>query len=188
MAYTTRLTPQGLRTTAYGMKPKRRLRRLARPLRRQMRIVDEIVTTAPPDLVFEIAADVERWPKILPHYRFVRMLENDGQGGIVDMSAWRPFPGFRWPTWWRSEMRIDPARREVHYKHIRGVTRGMKVVWQVTEVEKGTHINLVHEWDGPWWPLIGRPAARAVILPVFVHGIASLTLAGVSREAERRNA
>ena len=164
------------------------MRRLAKPIRRQMRIVDQIVTTAPPVLVFEIAADVERWPGILPHYRFVRMLERNGYSGVVEMSAWRPFSAMRWPTWWTSEMRIDPVKREVRYKHIRGVTRGMDVVWQVNEVEKGTHINLVHEWDGPWWPLIGRPAASAVILPVFVHGIAVLTLAGVSREAERRNA
>lgn len=188
MAYTTRLTPQGLRTTAYGMRPKQRLRRLARPLRRQMRIVDEIITTAPPDLVFAVAADVEHWPDILAHYRFVRMLERRPEGGLVEMSAWRPFRGFRWPTWWTSEMHIDAPKREVHYAHVRGVTRGMKVVWQVNEVEKGTHINLVHEWDGPGWPLIGRTAARTVILPVFVHAIASLTLAGVSREAERRNA
>jgi hypothetical protein len=170
------------------MRQKRRLRRLARPTRRNMRIVDEIVTTAPPDLVFEIAADVERWPDILSHYRYVRMLERGTDAGIVDMSAWRPFPGFRWPTWWTSEMRVDRAKREVHYHHIRGVTRGMNVVWQVNPVGRGTHINLVHEWSGPGWPIIGRTAARIVILPVFVHGIASLTLAGVSREAERRNA
>ena len=188
MAYSNRLTPDGLRTTAYGTREKRRTGRLLKPLRRQMRIVDQIVTTAPPDLVFEVAADVERWPEILPHYRFVRMLERDGYRGIVEMSAWRPFSTMRWPTWWTSDMRIDPVKREVHYKHIRGVTRGMDVLWQVNEVEKGTHINLVHEWDGPSWPLIGRTAARAVILPVFVHGIAIRTLAGVSREAERRNA
>ena len=154
-----------------------------------MRIVDEIVTTAPPDLVYQVAADVERWPDILPHYRRVRMLERyPAGGGIVDMSAYRPFPGFRWPTWWTSEMRLDREKLEVHYRHIRGVTRGMNVVWQVKPVGKGTHINLVHEWDGPGWPLIGRTAASLVILPVFVHGIAALTLAGVSREAERLNA
>lgn len=164
------------------------MRRLAKPLRRPMRIVDEIVTSAPPDLVFEVAADVERWPEILPHYRYVRMLERAPLGGTVEMSAWRPFRWFRWPTWWTSQMRIDPEARDVHYRHVRGVTTGMNVVWQVRAVEKGTHINLVHEWTGPSWPLIGREAARVIILPVFVHRIASLTLAGVKREAERRNA
>jgi ribosome-associated toxin RatA of RatAB toxin-antitoxin module len=153
-----------------------------------MRIVDEIVTKAAPDLVFEIAAEVERWPAILSHYRFVRLMERNSDRGIVEMSAWRPFRAFRWPTWWTSEMRVDAEQREVHYRHIRGVTRGMNVVWQVRSVEVGTRISLVHEWDGPWWPVIGRPAARSIILPVFVHAIASLTLAGVCREAERRNA
>jgi hypothetical protein len=40
-------------------------------------------------------------------------------------------------------------------------------------------------WNGPSWPLIGELAARGVIGPVFVHGIASRTLAGLARAAER---
>jgi hypothetical protein len=45
----------------------------------------------------------------------------------------------------------------------------------------------VHEWDGPRWPLIRRPAAEWVIGPVFVHGIASRTLAGIGRAVERQH-
>jgi hypothetical protein len=37
----------------------------------------------------------------------------------------------------------------------------------------------------PGWPLIGPVAALAVIGPVFVHGIASRTLAGLAAAAER---
>ena len=42
--------------------------------------------------IFRLAAEVERWPALLPHYRYVRFIErrSDG-GGIVDMSANRPF-------------------------------------------------------------------------------------------------
>jgi hypothetical protein len=43
----------------------------------------------------------------------------------------------------------------------------------------------VHVWNGPAWPLIGEMAARGVIGPVFVHGIAARTLAGLARAAER---
>lgn len=149
-----------------------------------VRIVDQVDISAAADRVFRIAADVEGWPRILPHYRYVRMLERNGAGGVVAMSAFRPFPGFRWPTWWTSEMAVDPARLEVRYRHIGGVTRGMDVVWQVKARGPGTHIDLIHEWDGPAWPLIGRFAASRVILPVFVHGIAARTLAGVKRAAE----
>jgi hypothetical protein len=106
-------------------------------------------------------------------------------GGLVEMAAWRPFGFFRYPTWWMSEMQVDPARWEVRYQHVRGITRGMSVVWRLTATGPGsTHIDLIHDWDGPAWPLIRRPAAAWVILPVFVHGIASKTLAGIKRFVE----
>jgi coenzyme Q-binding protein COQ10 len=40
-------------------------------------------------------------------------------------------------------------------------------------------------WNGPRWSLIGRMAAVGVIGPIFVHGIASRTLAGLGAAAER---
>lgn len=150
-----------------------------------MRTVDERLVLAPAERVFAHASDVERWPDILPHYRYVRMLDRGAGRGIVEMSANRPFGPLNWPTWWTSEMWVDRDRLEVRYRHIRGVTRGMDVVWQLTPRDGGTHVRIVHEWDGPPWPLISWIAANLVIGPVFVHGIASRTLAGIARAAER---
>ncbi len=152
-----------------------------------MRTVDHLRIAAPPARVFEAASRVEGWPEILPHYRYVRMLERrpDG-GGIVEMSANRPFGPLDWPTWWVSEMWVDAAARQVRYRHIRGITRGMDVVWQVEPDGEGTSATIIHEWNGPAWPLIRRPAAEWVIGPVFVHGIASRTLAGIARSCEGR--
>jgi hypothetical protein len=61
----------------------------------------------------------------------------------------------------------------------------MDVEWSFEEVLDGTHVRLLHVWDGPRWPLIGVFAATAVIGPVFIHGIASRTLAGLAAAAER---
>ncbi len=149
-----------------------------------MRTVDQRRIAAPPTRVFQAASDVERWPEILGHYRYVRMLERRVDGGVVEMSANRPFGPLNWPTWWVSEMWVDPARREVRYRHIRGITRGMDVIWTVEPDGDGTTAMIVHEWTGPAWPLIRRPAAAWVIGPVFVHGIASRTLAGIARACE----
>ena len=149
-----------------------------------MKTIDERLIAAAPDQVFRAAADVERWPAILPHYRYVRMLERRPDGGVVEMSANRPFGPVDWPTWWVSEMWVDPARHEVRYRHIRGVTRGMDVLWRIEAAPPGSRATIVHEWNGPAWPLIRRPAAEWVIGPVFVHGIASRTLAGIARAAE----
>lgn len=149
-----------------------------------MRTVDQAVVRASPDAVFRRAVDVEQWPRILPHYRWVRLREGTLDRGIVEMAAYRPFGRFRWPTWWISEMTVDRDRREVRYRHIRGITTGMEVLWRVTARPEGAHILLTHDWSGPPWPLIRRPAAEWVIGPVFVHGIASRTIAGVARAAE----
>jgi ribosome-associated toxin RatA of RatAB toxin-antitoxin module len=145
---------------------------------------------APLDRIFALAADVERWPALLPHYRYVRFIERraDG-GGIVEMSANRPFGLLRWPTWWRSTMRIRrPGGTDspsVRFTHIGGATRGMEVEWSFHAVGESTHVRIVHVWDGPPIPMVGGAAATLVIGPVFVHGIASRTLEGLAAAAER---
>jgi coenzyme Q-binding protein COQ10 len=153
-----------------------------------MRTIDRIVIRAPLERVFALARDVERWPELLPHYRWVRMLERRADGGRVEMAAWRPFgpPPLRYPAWWVSEMDVDPDRAMIRYRHVAGITTGMDVRWQLAEAGGRGEITveIVHEWAGPDWPLVGRLAADAVIGPVFVHGIASRTLAGIRRRAE----
>ena len=156
-----------------------------------MKTVDEHVVRAPAAVCFRVAADVERWPIILPHYRWVRFHRKVAFGtGLVEMSAWRPFPvGVNYPTWWMSEMRVDPNEPAVYYEHVRGITRGMRVKWDfVPRTDGQTHVRIVHEWRGPRWPLIGRIAANWVIGPHFISVIAQRTLAGVAREAERNAA
>jgi hypothetical protein len=153
-----------------------------------MRTVDRIRMRAPVGRVLEAARNVERWPELLHHYRWVRMLERRGDGGLVEMAAWRPFGPLRYPTWWVSEMWVDSGSPAVHYRHVRGITTGMDVVWNIQPAGEETDVTIVHEWDGPKWPLIGRAAADVVIGPVFIHGIASLTLAGIRREVERTHA
>ncbi len=148
--------------------------------------IDEHSTAAPPERVFLAAADVERWPDILPHYRRVRFLRMDGFGhGVVEMAAWRDFAGpLRYPTWWVSQMEADAGTPIIRYRHIDGVTAGMDVRWEFLPIAGGTRVRIVHEWDGPPWPVVGSIAASVVIGPFFVSSIARRTLAGVCAEAE----
>ena len=155
-----------------------------------MTTVDEHTVHATADAIFRIAADVEQWPRHLPHYRFVRFRErrSDG-GGTVEMSANRPFGAFDWPTWWMSLMSVTPPSAgvspSIRFRHVGGITTGMDVEWTfVQRAARETLVRIVHVWNGPSWPLMGLFAARRVIGPVFVHGIASRTLAGLGRAAE----
>ena len=110
------------------------------------------------------------------------------------MSANRPFEvkgprgrlRINWPTWWLSEMAVDRNRPSIRYRHVGGITREMDVEWSFSPTPEGTHVRIVHLWEGPRrLRRIGSLAATYLIGPVFVHGIASLTLAGLAEIAER---
>ena len=161
------------------------------PLGRPMEIVDERLVHASWRTIFDIAKNVELWPAYLPHYRYVRFRERaaDG-GGLVEMAAWRPFGLVAWPTWWLSEMSVDEGAPAIRFRHVDGVTKGMDVEWSFRTVgadgrARGTHVKILHAWDGPPVPLLGIIAATALIGPVFIHGIASRTLEGLAMTAER---
>jgi len=165
------------------------------PLGCAMEEADSQYVHAPARLMFELASAVEKWPTYLSHYRYVRFREkrSDG-GGVVEMSANRPFgvkgrrgsSPINWPTWWVSEMSIDEAKPSIRFRHVGGITTGMEVEWTFIPAPDGTHVRIVHLWDGPSWPVIGQFAAMYVIGPLFVHGIASRTLAGLAVVAEKR--
>lgn len=140
---------------------------------------------APLERVFAAAADVERWPEWLPHYRWVRFLERNASGALVEMAAWRPFGPFNYPTWWVSEMVIEREVPRIRYRHVRGITRGMDVAWTFAPAAERVDVSITHAWDGPAWPLFGRAAAGLLIGPVFIHAIASRTLEGIARQVER---
>lgn len=154
-----------------------------------MHTVDEIVMHAPVEACFRAGADVERWPEWLPHYRWVRFQRKQGFGtGRVEMAARRDFGPVGYPVWWVSEMHVDPNRPAVHYRHVDGITTGMDVVWTFESQGDGTRVRIIHDWSGgPAWPLPGaarRQIADRIIGPVFIHHVASRTLAGIRRYVE----
>jgi len=167
----------------------------AMPIGRPMEVVDDQLVHAPLQTIFELARGVENWPTYLPHYRYVRFRSRapDG-GGLVEMSANRPFEPvgtgvgplrIDWPTWWLSEMAVEAEKPSIRFRHVAGITKGMEVEWTFAPSPNGTHVRIVHLWDGPDVPVLGKWAAIHVIGPVFVHGIASRTLAGLSLAAQR---
>ena len=150
-----------------------------------MRTLDHRTIRASPAAVHAAATAVEDWPRLLAHYRRVSVLERRADGSsIVEMAAVRPFGVVRWPVWWVSEMRSDAEAKTVTYRHLKGITSGMDVEWRVVQGVDGADVTIEHRWPGPRWPVLGGPAAHLVIGPLFIHGIASRTLAGLAAVVE----
>lgn len=145
-----------------------------------MQLEDAISIEASPDIIFRLAADVGRWPAILPHYRSVRVLGWRGEQTLVRMAAWRDAI----PVAWTAILEPRPAERRILFRHVRGVTRGMEVEWRLEpRPEGGTRVSIRHAFH-PRWPLVGGAVARFVIGECFVRNIAGKTLRRIKELAE----
>lgn len=125
---------------------------------------------APKMSIFETAANLELWPKILPHYRYIRYLERGTDRNIVVMAA--RHAGI--PIKWTSEEIIDRARVEVRFNHLKAFTKGMHVVWTFTETPEGVRVEIVHDLTFP--NRILAPIAEWIIGDFFTHSVANKTL------------
>lgn len=151
-----------------------------------MRTWNEVWFPCPPAEAYDLACRVDRWPVILPHYRWVRFHRGGPeQGGLVEMAARRDFGRISWPVWWMSRMDCEPDRHSIRYLHLAGVTRGMNVVWQIEPAGSGSRVSILHEWDGgpgfcgPAAPTVGR----RIVGPLFISHVADQTLKHLARWA-----
>ncbi|CAN5781441.1 hypothetical protein BH20CHL8_BH20CHL8_08570 [soil metagenome] len=134
---------------------------------------------APYERIFALAANVERWPQILPHYRYVRPVNDPNGERRFAMGARRgPIP-----VTWEAIQRPLPEERRIEFVHTGGVTRGMWVAWRFEERDGGVDVSIEHRLDLRW-PLIGELVARTVIGPQFIEAIAGRTLRRVKALAE----
>ena len=134
---------------------------------------------APLERIFPLAAEIERWPQRLPHYRYVRRLPSANGERRFAMGARRG----RIPVRWEAVQRLLPDERRIEFTHTGGVTRGMHVAWRFEPKGEGWEVSIEHELHLDW-PLIGGLAAERVIGPQFVEAIARRTLHRVKALAE----
>jgi ribosome-associated toxin RatA of RatAB toxin-antitoxin module len=135
-----------------------------------MHKTNSIIMCAPRMAVFETAANLELWPQILPHYRYIRYLEHSPSRNVVVMAATRS--GI--PISWTSEQVIDRDRVEVRFTHLKALTKGMRVVWTFQEVPAGVLVEIKH--DLAFRVKILAPVADKIIGDFFIRHIANQTL------------
>jgi ribosome-associated toxin RatA of RatAB toxin-antitoxin module len=120
--------------------------------------------------VFQLAAQVEKWPTILPHYRWVRVLQRKKRRTTVEMAARRG----RIPVSWTAVQEVFPYER-ITYKHIKGFTTGMDVVWSFKPAQDKVQVVITHDFSLSW-PLVGGFVSKYIVGALFVKSIASRTL------------
>jgi ribosome-associated toxin RatA of RatAB toxin-antitoxin module len=146
-----------------------------------MHALKQIEISVSPQEAFALASDLERWPEFLPHYRSNQYLAHapHGNGGVVKMACRRS--GI--PLSWISVYRTDAEQFQMHFQHLKPLTRGMAVRWDFTPVPGGVRVEIVHDFVLAW-PIVGPWIADWIVGRFLIDYVAGLTLAGLKKRLE----
>lgn len=146
-----------------------------------MHTENRIVIRGKKERIFALAADIADWPRLLPHYRWVRVFHDDGRVRHAEMAARRG----RFPVKWRAAQVVLPDENRILFFHTGGVTRGMYVEWNFVDEDGvgNVAVTISHELTYPFGPLTAW-FARTIVGALFVHHIAGSTLARVKKIVE----
>lgn len=144
-----------------------------------METTNTVVMRGDPGRIFALAADIQDWPSLLPHYRYVVVEERSERHKVARMGASRD--GF--PVKWRCRQELLPGEGRILFKHIGGLTKGMEVEWRIEPGPDGVRVTIWHALSYPV-PLLGPLFAEHVVGRLFVHNIAGKTLKCIRERVE----
>ena len=147
-----------------------------------VRTENSILIQAPLQEIFDITSNLLLWPKVLPHYRWIRILKTGDDSLIVKMGARRGWL----PIQWTSRFFADPNAHELHFEHLKAFTRGMRVLWTYTPTPEGVRVTISHELDRA--SAIGRWFAHHVLGEMFIRPVATRTLSRFKEYLEQNGA
>lgn len=134
------------------------------------------------DRVWDYAAATDRWPRFLPHYRYVTVVQSQ-QGTtrrIVEMAAWRG----RIPIRWLSVVETVPDERRIVFEHIGGAARGMLVEWRIVQHDGFVRATIFHELSTSLYAIVRSRLGEYVLGRHFIEPVAGRTLGCIKELVE----
>ncbi|RMF84533.1 MAG: hypothetical protein D6736_19080 [Nitrospinota bacterium] len=129
--------------------------------------------------IYELAANIQDWPALLPHYRYVRVLEQSERHKVAAMGARRGW----FPVSWRARQDLLPEQHRIRFRHLGGVSRGMEVEWRLVPASHRVRVTITHDLNYPI-PLLGPLFAHYIVGELFVKPIANMTLRRIKEIVE----
>lgn len=122
--------------------------------------------------VWELASDVPRWPEMLPHYRYVTVLDEAGPRRTIVMAARRG----RLPIKWTSILELVPNEHRILFRHIGGPARGMAVEWRIVQHDGFVRVTIAHDLGQLAYGIVRGRLGRYVLAEHFIAPVAGRTL------------
>jgi ribosome-associated toxin RatA of RatAB toxin-antitoxin module len=138
---------------------------------------------SPTEALYSLLRNVANHARFIPDYIDTQILSGYGQSCLIERQAKIEGCVQRWQA-----MVTFEHYHAIHFTHIEGRWRGMKVLWEIQPEGVASRLRIVHEFaDSPWWkkagwwPIRGRSDVKRIL-----EKMARATLAGIKKAAEQR--
>lgn len=137
---------------------------------------------APPEAVYAIARDVERFPDFMPDVQRITVLEASEDGGRQVVEWVGLIPAFRLTVKWTEEDLWDDVERTCRFQQVKGDFNEYSGSWHFVAEGTGTRFNsnVLYELE---IPTIG-PLIRGVVRKIMTDNVARLQ-AAIKKRAEQ---
>lgn len=153
-----------------------------------MKVMTSIHILGPLEKVFGLAEDVIRWPEIMPHYKYVKLLDEYGNKKVLEMAAYVRLGNNDdgegldaderrgiVPVKWTAIQESIPEERTMTFFHIKGPMKDMEVEWSFGAVEYNN--NSIVEINANYTFNRYLLIAKYTVGNFFIHNPLSKTLA-----------
>lgn len=148
-------------------------------------VATRIAIDAPPDTVYAVARDVERFPEFMPDVQriTVRSVSPDGARQVVEWVG--TIPAFRLTVKWTEEDVWDDGARTCVFRQVEGDFTEYGGVWRFLPEGSGTVFESEVQYELEI-PTVG-PLIRGVVRKIMTDNVRRLQ-AAIKRRAEERRA
>lgn len=126
--------------------------------------------------VFDVIADVEKWPEFLAVHRNQEILSIDKEDNVIKIALER-----RGKVKWRLLITIDKNNKAIVSRQTQGPVKGLEARWKFEELPQGTKLILIHKFNYKVF-LIGK--LMEVIAAKIIKRLARNTLRSIKRRVE----
>jgi ribosome-associated toxin RatA of RatAB toxin-antitoxin module len=144
-------------------------------------VTNTLHIAAPPDRVYAIARDVERFPEFMPDVQRITVLEADPDGKRQVVEWVGLIPAFRLTVRWTEEDLWDDRERTCRFRQVKGDFSEYSGAWRFEEDAGGTRFESEVHYELEI-PTIG-PLIRGVVRKIMTENVDRLQ-AAIQRRAE----
>ncbi|MES4793095.1 MAG: cyclase [Chloroflexota bacterium] len=145
----------------------RERRRVSMPV-----VTNELFINAPPEIVYQVAKDIEAFPEFMPDVKSARILETSDSGNRT-VSEWVGLvKELNTTVKWTEEDRWDEARRRCDFTLVKGDYKRYGGSWEFLPQDQGTLFRSVVDYEYEL-PLVG-PLIKGLVRKKMQENITRL--------------